>query len=285
MKLNFYRNLILLVIAVLSISACKKDNSNKQAEDLAAVKESALADDLLSHLFTQLSAVATESKENVELKRLKAENKNLNSFGSPSSCANITVTPAGKAYPKKITIDFGEGCTFNDVIYKGKLLATLSGSFMNKGASLKLVFDEYYLNDNRFKGELTILNNGKNSKGNLYFTLNLADAQIINPEFMMTWEAAFIIEWIKGRNTLTSLDDEFMISGSSGGISDNGEQFTSNIIKPLTKKASCRYITSGTAEHKLTSGVIQVLDYGNDSCDNKATLTVNGLSKDIILRK
>lgn len=286
MKLNFYQSLIALVIIALSIASCKKDNNNKLTEDLAAIKESTVAADLTADIFIQLTAIASENRTIFASAKKSKKTQSLNkTFDSPSSCAALTATPLGKAYPKTITIDFGTGCTFNDVVHKGKLSAVFSAPMVNKNATIVVTLVNYYLNDTKFEGVLTITNNGLNANGNLNFNIHIAKANINNPDLNMSWESSGNVEWLKGIITSTSLDDEFAIRASTSGTTTKGEIFTAAIIKPLLKKAACRYITEGTVEYQLDSKPVQTLDYGIGECDNQASVTVNGKTTNITLRK
>lgn len=285
MKLNFYKSLITLVIIALTVLSCKKDNNDKITDDLAAVIESTLATDLSADLFVQLSAIASENRSNFETSGKVKTLLKAKPFDSPSSCAAITISPIGKNFPKTVTVDFGTGCTFNDVVHKGTVTAVFSAPLTKKNATITVNLTDYYYNDTAFEGILTIVNNGFNANKHLNFNLNIAKANINNPDFEVNWESSGNVEWVKGQLTSTSLDDEFAIKGSTSGTTGKGLIFTAAIIKPLVKKASCRYITEGTVEYQVASNGIQILNYGMGDCDNQATVSIDGTVTPITLRK
>ncbi|MGV8879114.1 MAG: hypothetical protein ACOH2A_08800 [Sphingobacteriaceae bacterium] len=285
MKLNFYKSLITLVIIALAVSSCKKDNNDKITDDLTAVIESTLATDLSADLFVQLSAIASENRSNFEASAKVKTSLKSKPFDSPSSCAAITISPAGKSFPKTVTLDFGTGCTFNDVVHKGKITAVFSAPLTKKNATITVKLTDYYYNDTAFEGILTVVNNGLNTNKHLNFNFNIVKANINNPDFEVIWESSVKVEWVKGQLTNTSLDDEFAIKGSTSGTTGKGEVFTAAIIKPLVKKASCRYITEGTVEYQVASNAAQIINYGMGECDNQATVSINGNVTPITLRK
>ncbi|MGH2648266.1 MAG: hypothetical protein ACRDE8_11890 [Ginsengibacter sp.] len=78
------------------------------------------------------------------------------------------------------------------------------------------------------------------------------------------------------------LDDKFEITGNASGSNSNGNTWTSEIIDPLIKRFTCPWRVKGTVN--ITRGAtMAVLDYGDGSCDNKTTITINGITDIITL--
>jgi hypothetical protein len=86
-------------------------------------------------------------------------------------------------------------------------------------------------------------------------------------------------------------DDVFKIEGSSSGRVRRGNiivLWNATVTEPLFRRFTCRHIVKGkirTVRGNLTtqSRWVAVLDFGNGQCDNQATLTVNGVSRQITL--
>jgi hypothetical protein len=78
------------------------------------------------------------------------------------------------------------------------------------------------------------------------------------------------------------LDDIFSITGGGHGENSRGKTWGHEIIEPLIKKFSCRWISKGVMRIKFnnTGGL---LNFGNGSCDNKAELTINSTVRIITL--
>ena len=89
------------------------------------------------------------------------------------------------------------------------------------------------------------------------------------------------------RNTFWQIiDDVFTITGSASGTNSKGNAFTILITKPFIRQLACRFIVSGTVQTtESTRKFTRVLDYGDEKCDALATITINGVSKPITLRK
>jgi hypothetical protein len=78
------------------------------------------------------------------------------------------------------------------------------------------------------------------------------------------------------------LDDVFKITGGARGSNSAGHTWASTILDPLIKKFACRWIVKGTVK-MVRDGREALLDYGNGTCDNKATITINGVPYPITL--
>ena len=48
---------------------------------------------------------------------------------------------------------------------------------------------------------------------------------------------------------------------------------------------ACHFIVAGSADIKSVNHATKTLEYGSDNCDNKATITVKGVTKEIKRRK
>jgi hypothetical protein len=79
-------------------------------------------------------------------------------------------------------------------------------------------------------------------------------------------------------------DDVFETEGQSSGTNFNNETYTRTITSPLVKPRNCRWFVKGTIEF-ATGEDIAILDYGDGTCDRIATLTVNGETREINLRR
>ena len=121
-KIKFSSKLLLIFAALtLSLSSCKKNNLTDDAESSAAqnLNIADIEDD-------NLQIMADQAAADVDIS-LRTSNIDNSAVDLITGCA--TVTKDTLSTPKKITIDFGTGCTnANGVTRKGKLLITYTGS-------------------------------------------------------------------------------------------------------------------------------------------------------------
>jgi hypothetical protein len=83
---------------------------------------------------------------------------------------------------------------------------------------------------------------------------------------------------------LNLLDDVYTITGNSTGINSNNNSWITEITQPLIRKFGCAWREKGQITLTVKSNSITaILDYGDGACDNKATVTINGVTIPITL--
>jgi len=82
---------------------------------------------------------------------------------------------------------------------------------------------------------------------------------------------------------LNVLDDTYSITGSASGTRANGESYTITITQALVRKMSCYWFESGKVEITPAGKLTRTLDYGSTGCDANATVTIAGVSFNIVL--
>jgi hypothetical protein len=73
------------------------------------------------------------------------------------------------------------------------------------------------------------------------------------------------------------------VTGNESISRSNGDSWTKNISNPLIRLGTCRHYVKGVVEYKVKGSVAVVLNYGDGTCDDKATVTANGKTVDIVL--
>jgi len=192
---------------------------------------------------------------------------------------NVTGQSQHPGFPVEVTVDFrnwkvGEGPVKNGII---RLIAT--GPIHLAGTSISLTYHNFRIDGHLVEGSKTLTNiNG------LTFNLALSGGKITFVDGSTITRTSNITRtWTAGIGTpLFIWDDEFSISGTTSGTTRRGVEYSLNITKPLIHRMSCLWLVEGaiTVTHGQNSFV---LDYGNGVCDNLATVTANGITKEITL--
>lgn len=224
-----------------------------------------------------------------------SEAQKVNGIGAiDSGKVVITVDKTGiTVFPKKICIDFGTGVIDKrGNTLKGKIYVTISNRMGVIGSTRKLEYYEFFINDNQLKGSKVVTYLGSNRQVTNTVVTETPSWSILVKDTIVRADGTKIIwnsERVRTRisNNATPLlywDDIYSITGTSNGVNAKGVAYTVEITKPLILKGGWKFFVEGTVlttSEKHTA----VLDYGNGDKDAKATLTVNGVTKDINLRK
>ncbi len=215
---------------------------------------------------------------------------------SRSSCVKRTVTPTQpNAFPKTVTLDFGTGCEIQGRTRSGKIITVYTGRLAEPGASATTTFENYAVDSFTVAGNHKITNTTTGSNNMRQFTVEVKDARISHLRHRASvaeWNAIRVHTQVEGNGTITPADDVFRTTGRSNGAVKHvlaSIAWTSEITEPLIKRFSCRWLSKGIIKTTRTglaadSKWVGVLDFGNGACDNAATLTINGNSRQIVLR-
>jgi len=293
MKKNLYTYFTVACLAALTfVSSCKK-TEEISTTDTDTVIESAQGDETVTDTFNDLFLI---SSQDVSLFEAPVNNStgiatDANTSSSwlipNTTCRTVTVSPSGNVFPKSVTIDYGTGCDDGGKLKKGKIIAVFSGRFKQAGTTINISFDNFYINGDKIEGTKSIVNNGPNTAENYSFTVTINHTRIrttSGTSNTSTLTAVKTITWIENSNT-SPTDDEFSMSGSLSATSAGGKTYSYTTLEPLVKKVACLYISSGKLLINITGRPQLTLDYGTGDCDNKATISANGKTKEITLRK
>lgn len=264
---NLKSKLFTVLAASFIVFSCTKDEI-VNATDTNTVVAAATVDAINELDFKTGTQVTFEN----------ALSKSINSVAVNSlvgACAIVTVdnlTPG--VFPKVITIDFGTGCTTNNITRKGKLKITLSGYVSTPNATMKIERENYYVNG--FKAEGTIVYvNETTTLSTPQWSRTVTNGKLTNLEGKVFLNSGtHTVKQTEGVSTpLIITDNTYEIIRGSHTISkENGPSLTLTVTEPIVKKYDCNYVSKG----KLTLNGILLngsIDFGNGDCDNKFTYT------------
>jgi hypothetical protein len=278
MKSKFF--LPIAVVLALLASSCEK--SSKLAEaDLNLADDDAITEAIFDDVFSSVD-IATIALDGIMKSGFTKGNLLVT-----DSCPVITVNhPDETTWPKVITIDYGAGCTLNDVTRKGKIIINTSAPRHVTGSTRSVTFDGYYFNGIKVEGTKAIENLGPNSNQNIVIAITLTDGKITLPDGKtIEREVDREREWIAGMNTPRYIwDDECLITGTTSGKNINDVGYTTTITTPLHWKRACRFIVEGVILIERVGVEPVELDFGDGECDPKATIRRGEEEKEINLR-
>lgn len=203
-------------------------------------------------------------------------------FGVPHIDQCATVTVSSTTFPKEITIEYPSTCTDpRGHSKKGKIIISLSDTITNAGAVQTVQYIDFIMDSLEIDMTGTLKNLGKNAAGNWVIektysqTITKGDEVVVRDNYETE-------EWIAGFETAIRTDNIFNVTGN-GTVKTNGTvTYTRKITTPLLVDGSCEFIKSGVVELNR-DGVVSVIDYGDGTCDDKATVTTDGTTEEISL--
>lgn len=271
MKPNFMKTGIMLVAATFFLfTSCSKDESVDQPVDDTGVeltaedsKQAAQAEETSDRVFDVVESAYVEIEEETR--------SNSNSFFS--DCVTITIsTENGVTF---VTLDFGLGCELpNGNILSGKIHITY-GLPQNGTITITYTLEDFTFNGKGVAGGATVFRQRENVSGN--------PEAIVNKDLLISFPAGLAVsvdavksfEWIEGVGSGTWMDNVYLVTGNRTIETNTGFSHYGIVIEPLRREATCQWFVSGTIEI-TRNGNMGVLDFGDGTCDNLATLTVNG---------
>lgn len=211
------------------------------------------------------------------------------------SCVTVTITPLQPGvFPKTVTLDFGAGCFSHGHLRSGKIKTVYTGPLREAGSSATTTFDNFKIDSVKVEGTHKISNTTNTTSGanQRQFKIEVINGKLTKPNDNYTeWDAVRTQTQIEGNGTLSPVDDILSVRGTAHGRVKRGNLIVlwgSEITEPLIKKFTCRWISKGrirTVRDGLPANTpwVAVLDYGTGTCDNQATLTINGNTQQITL--
>jgi hypothetical protein len=192
------------------------------------------------------------------------------------NCATITVT--GSFPAKNIKIDFGTGCTSpNGVIRRGVINFLLTDSIRNTGSVVTTTFQDYYVNGFKKEGTITRTNTTVAGSATRSHNRTVTNGKITSPAGRVWTHSSNVnITQTEGVATPCDLrDDVYTIEGTRTATNAQGRSRNSVTQTPLQKKMNCSNIDKGILNVQGTNHTA-VIDFGNGTCDNQATISIDG---------
>ncbi len=265
-----------LLIGVSFMQSCKKDKTSGENiitnDDVSSVIET---ERLTDDFFGLIDTNSFENTQNREFtKSLTLPNCATTSivFHSPT---HVTIT---------ITFD-SNGCEMpNGNTYSGTLIIDRNFNTIEKKYTGYINFKDFYVNGIGIDGEASFEKMLSNQAGlpesdyEYDFTYTFPNGDIAKRE------GNKIRVWVEGFKTPSPSDNVFLIDGEAHILKRNGVEIDVEVIVPLKKIHTCPFYVSGIIQIKKEKKEA-VLDFGDGSCDNEATLIFpNGSTQTITLK-
>lgn len=276
--------------AFLAMMISCQQNNNLDSNIAANVESEAITDSYVSETQDMSTLAMSSTSETLSGRTTESsrEVKGMGDIDDRFKCAIVTHVKDANSTPEKpmgtITIDFGTGCKDNHgKTRKGMIIITYSGRRFMPGSIITTTFKDYYRNDAKVEGTHSVANIASTlldyPKFQIVITggkVTFADGRVATREQNMTRE------WQRGTSPLA---DKWVVTGKASGSNKNGKNYTMEITTPLVYSMACRFsdqvfIPVEGVKHLLVESKDITIEYGDGSCDNKVTITVNGKSSE-----
>ncbi|MCT4614467.1 MAG: hypothetical protein N4A49_06295 [Marinifilaceae bacterium] len=271
-KLSF----LFVLLSLLLIVSCNDDDDDTKIVDSGTIADNEiLSDEILNDIDDNVDDEI--SSLDIELKKGEVR-QGPKRNGKTGAIIQIDTLVDDEKYKYQITFDYETGKEDKKGnIRKGKLILKKGGSKEEKTRFEHISFEDFYINDQSISGtkERTKV---KAEDAGILFTekFNL----IINDS--LSFKGLKTKEVTAGFKTKAFLDDEFKINGNDTLISPSDNKYRK--LTDLIRKTNYRFFISGTIDVKSNEKNYN-LDFGDGSLDSLATLTVDGVSSEIVLNK
>ena len=284
--------LAFLLLGALTFTSCKKESSTASDETatVESTESNSEAEAAYDDVFDNTMGIGVESGEDLGITGSvgvfgRMESGSYTGRVDSNRCFTVTVVPQTPGvFPKTVTIDFGAGCLGRDGKFrKGKIITVFTGRMKIPGSKATTTFEGYKVDSVTVKGTHEVTNNSL-SNNNIFTTKVIEGKLIWDSGRCVTWSSIRTVVQLEGNGTPNwPIDDVFSITGAGRGENSRGKSWAHEVVEPLIKKFTCRWISKGVLRIRFnnTNGI---LNFGNGECDNKATLTINGNVKIITLR-
>lgn len=301
MKKTFHPRLLAIAFFALLIGfvSCDKDKGDSELTEaeqreatMASTEAEAEADNIFGEVFDNVVGVNTEvgiGGTGVFAGRMSGTTGRVAQVDSTTRCFTVSIIrlQAANPFPVTIILDFGNGCIGLDGrLRKGKIITTYTGRLIHAGSTATTTFDQYSIDSIQVQGTQIVSNVSTTTAFKL--NIQVQNGKLTRPNGnYQQWNSIRSITQVLGMATpLIAADDVFSITGHATGVVKRNNiisTWESQIIEPLHKAFICRWIVKGKV--KLTRNAHQaILDYGQGACDRHATITMNGVTHNILLR-
>jgi len=282
MKCNFKGLIAAAVLIGIVNASCKKnDQPMSSPSSSKSTTESLLlsANNIISN---------AGSEQNSEVSDVVGSNSVTS--GDSVSCRSVTYNPSHSVYPHLTTINFGSGCTGRDGITRsGKKMVTVYADWKTAPAGTLIsetTFEDFYVDSVSVSGNSKIYIDSAAASGMLGLKIVTDKTFTDSKGNTSTYISTNYWTQTAGNATTTKADNVYQITGSASGseVLDGATMltWTSTIdpANPVIRMGDCVYRTKGDIQIKLNveggSNFSERLDYGNGTCDDDATLAING---------
>ena len=274
MKTMSFLTGVAIVALVFSVSSCSKEKLDAISGDkVVTLQDDAQANDLSDDIDNEADDVVNG---NSSLKSAVADTTGLSGRVIVWTTNNDGTKTAVVTYT-----NFQNPLAKNERVKNGIITIVVTGKRSDNTYKRVVTFTNFTINGNKIEGTKTI-----EKVSDFVYKITLTGGKItFTDNTFITCDLERTRTMVEGNSTpLYIWDDAYTFQGTASGVNRNGVQYTKTITVPVKIFTAYRFPVSGS--FTITAGEnVFILDYGDGTLDNLAIITLNGHSKQIMLRK
>ena len=200
----------------------------------------------------------------------------------------VSIDTAASGYPIVITIDYGTGTeTKRGKVISGKVIIEISGDRNTDGSTRAITYIGCVIDSIGIDGTCTETFNGDNITTRTITVASAVDFTLPDGA-VLNREGNTVRDWLEGIDTPKERDDDkIQITGTIDVSSSTGDTYARVISteNPLIRLGDCHHPVQGLVQFYKNDVEIASVDYGDGTCDNKAELSTDGTTVEIVLNE
>ena len=275
MKLKTLKNIaiFLLIAGMAGFYSCGKKKLNNAT---TSAEDNDLAESLFNEVF---NAVSNESGKREEG---SLKTGSIAELLDTAICAKVQLFWSTDTLPylEKIIIVYETGCIYNGRTFEGTLTITKTGKWYEVNTETTITLgNDFYIDGYKVEGQKTVTTTSLDWGPSLgiilraVFDISVINAKITTPDGeVLTWSSERMHTWTIETTTPFLF---LRVDGTASGINRDDVSYTLTIAETLLWKVGCPYVVDGIL--KITSDDVKqeiVIDYGDGTCDDKATIAI-----------
>jgi hypothetical protein len=212
----------------------------------------------------------------------------INSYAISQQGIKAGVTPSltvdTSAWPRKITLDFGTTGLADTVngdgrLRTGKIRVSFDSLWSKIGSIATISLDTYAVAKSSSSPFLqfsaTTVKITHTAAATYHYVITGGKCE--GNGYTLHWDTDRKITQTGVVATTGNGDDAYSTtSGTSNGIDRNGKSYKTNITFPIVKRTTCAWMEAGRLDLTPDGLSARTIDYGDGTCDSKASLTIDG---------
>lgn len=279
-----------LFMSLMLTAACRKDNNLADLAD-----NNPRVAELQAQAQNTLNAVVDMVTENA----LKSGAlTGATTGGSIGTCPVVTYTPSGNQgnpFPATVKIDYGTGCTtVTGANAAGTITATCTGRLSQTNSQMSFTLSGFKYGSFTVSGNITLTMQGTSSTAFQSIKIEGSNLSAQTGGTSVIFSSLNMIRTQVGGQSTTPTNGQGWVeddvyetqivtcNGSATTTEIGTISFIATTTTNLHKVYSCKWTDKGIIEITV-SGKKGTIDFGNGTCDNKATVKIGNVTKEVSL--